>query len=179
MEDAQSEYTRWVKPIEQQMMRTIWRIVRDPDEAEDALQQALEKAWRQWSRVRRHPNPPALIMTIAVNAAYDQLRRRARRARREPNTALPELHASPAAGADQQLAGAEAQAAIYQAIEQLPTQQRLTVSLRLLADLSYDAIAQTLGCSEATARTHFMRALQTLRKKLASLAPGAGQEAGS
>jgi RNA polymerase sigma factor (sigma-70 family) len=176
MDDPSSEYERWVRPIEQRMMRAVWRIVRDPDDAEDAFQQALETVWRRWSSVRRHPNPPALIMTICVHAAYDHLRKRARRAGHEVVTENMEHHAGAVPLANEQLAAAETQAKIYAAIGQLPPMQRSTVTLRLLADLSYDAIAQSLGCSETTARTHFMRAVQKLRSQLAPLDPEAGKE---
>ena len=176
MDDRQGEYERWVRPIERRMMQAVWRIVRDPDEAEDTFQQAMETIWRRWHRVLRHPNPPALMMTICVNAAYDQLRKRSRRAGHEVSDVDPDRHSCTKPLADDRLAAGETRAAIYGAISQLPTRQRMAVSLRLLADLSYDAIAQALGCSEVTARSNCMRALHKLRGQLADLRPEAREE---
>ena len=179
MNEAQSEYERWMRPIEERLMRTVWRIVRDPDDAEDAFQQALEKIWRQWGQVRRHPNPPALIMTIGANAAYDHLRKRSRRAAHEIPDLEMDRHLSHAPGADRRLEGEQTRSMIHDAIGELPMMQRSTITLRLFAELSYGEIARALGCSEVTARTHFMRALQRLRSQLAPLNPLAREEAKS
>ena len=41
MNDRQQEYERLIAPIEARMMRAVWRISRDPNDAEDAFQEAL------------------------------------------------------------------------------------------------------------------------------------------
>ncbi|MBN1866285.1 hypothetical protein JW916_03235 [Candidatus Sumerlaeota bacterium] len=89
MDERQNDYERWVQPIKRRMMQAVWRIVRDPDDAEDAFRQAMETIWRRWHRVRKHPNPPALMMTICINAAYDQRRSQepARQGRRDDDRA--------------------------------------------------------------------------------------------
>ena len=76
-------YDDLIAPIEDRMIRSVWRIVRDADDADDAFQAALEKIWRRLETIRRHPNPRALILRICVNAAYDLLRKKARLRRRE------------------------------------------------------------------------------------------------
>ena len=68
-----SDYEDLIRPIEHQMIRSVWRIVADPGDAEDAFQDALAKVWKNWGRVRRHPNPHALILRMCANAAYDAL----------------------------------------------------------------------------------------------------------
>src|SRR5512136_1913978 len=62
--------------MEPRLMRTIWRIVRRREAAEDALQDALTVIWRKRAAVARHPNPQALILRIAVSAASPGARRR-------------------------------------------------------------------------------------------------------
>jgi RNA polymerase sigma factor (sigma-70 family) len=179
MNDQQSDYEKLVRPIEERMMRTVWRIVRDPDEAQDAFQQATETIWKRWSRVRRHPNPPALVMTICIHAAYDRLRQRSRRARREVSDQHLEFHTCPEPLVDELLVASETQEAIHSAIAMLPPMQQATVSLRLLANLSFDAIAEALGCSEVTARTNCLQALKKLRGQLADHNPETWREANS
>lgn len=179
MDDRQSEYERWVKPIEQQMVRAVWRIVRDPDEAADAFQEAMLTIWRRWPRVRRHANPPALMMTICIHAAYDRLRQRARHARREVSDEYLEHRCSSDPPADERLAKRETLAAIHAAIAGLPPMQGAAVSLRLLADLSFEAIGQALGCSTVTARTNCLRALRKLRGRFAREKPATPKEASS
>ena len=78
MTDRQQEYWRVIAPIEDRMMRAVWRITRDPADAEDAFQDALLTLWKRWDRIQAHPNPHALVLHICINAAHDVLRRRAR-----------------------------------------------------------------------------------------------------
>src|SRR5512135_95697 len=77
------DYDVLVRPLEVRMMRTIWRIVREREAAEDALQDALTTIWRKRDAVARHPKPEALILRIAVAAAIDAVRKRRRRLRHE------------------------------------------------------------------------------------------------
>jgi DNA-directed RNA polymerase specialized sigma24 family protein len=57
--------------------------------------------------------------------------------------------------------------AVWRLITRLPPKQRVTVVLRYYEDLDDVAIAEILGCSPVTVRTHAMRALATLRGRLA------------
>ncbi|MFJ9949306.1 sigma factor-like helix-turn-helix DNA-binding protein [Kitasatospora sp. NPDC091207] len=49
----------------------------------------------------------------------------------------------------------------------MPARQRAAVVLRYYADLPVAQVAEELGCSLATARTHLARAMKTLRQELA------------
>ena len=66
MNDRQQEYERLIAPIEVRMMRTVWRISRDPNDAEDAFQEALLTVWKRWDRIVTHSNPHALILHICA-----------------------------------------------------------------------------------------------------------------
>ena len=79
LETREFDYDSLVRPLEPRMMRSIWRIVRQKETAEDALQDALAVIWKKRDRVARHPNPRALILRIAVAAAYDAFRKSRRR----------------------------------------------------------------------------------------------------
>jgi hypothetical protein len=72
MNNLLDEYDRIVRPIQDRMIRAIWRIVQD---AEDAMQNALAITRTRWERVRGHIRPQAQIMKICIDAAYDVLRR--------------------------------------------------------------------------------------------------------
>ncbi|MFY9726215.1 MAG: sigma factor, partial [Bryobacteraceae bacterium] len=71
MNDRHREYERLIAPIEGRMIRAVWRIVRDPDEVEDAFQEALLTVWKRWDRICIHPNPQALVLQICIHAAHD------------------------------------------------------------------------------------------------------------
>jgi RNA polymerase sigma factor (sigma-70 family) len=162
-------YDQLVKPIEDQLIRAVWGITQNPEDAEEALQEALEGIWRKLDRIERHPNPRALMLRIAINAGYDVLRRRARRLRRQ---ALAELITRPKPAApDDLLARKEQESVILRAIARLSRNQSEAVMMRLVQHQSYGEIAEVLGCSAATARKHVERGRQKLRSILAHLAP--------
>lgn len=167
------------------MMRCVWRILHDADDADDAFQQATHQIWKRWQRIRRHANPRALVLRICINSACDVLRRReahlrgrARgRGRKWEDLAL---HVEDLAATDptppQALLQQEQRQQILTAIAALSRHQALTVLMRLIHELPYDAIAAALGCSEATARVHYARGRKRLAGELAALAPIARKE---
>jgi len=59
MKDQRPEYGRLIALITDRMIRVVWRIVRGPDEAEDAFQEALLTVWTRWGQIQSHPNPHA------------------------------------------------------------------------------------------------------------------------
>lgn len=160
-------------------MRSVWRIVRDSDDAADAFQQAIESIWKHRRRIRGHENPTGYILRICVNAAYDVLRRRIKRKESADLEAIAGSLADRSPSAAQLLMGQEQRGEIVCAIAQLSRQQAQAVLLRLVEELPYGEVAQALGCSEATARTHVTRGRARLAELLAHLAPGKPKETGS
>ncbi len=159
------EYERIVGPIEDRMVRTVWRILRDSHDAEDAFQDAVARIWQRWECISRHPNPRALILRICTNSAYDVLRERSRSHHvhledRDQQTESPEV------SQDRRLILEEDCARVLAAIGQLPRAQAVAVFLRLVEERPHADIAEVLGCSEATVRTHFKRGSKRLRANL-------------
>jgi RNA polymerase sigma factor (sigma-70 family) len=171
MNPRQLAYERLIAPIEKRMVRTIWGIVRDPEEAQDALQEALAVIWRRWDRLQSHPNAEALVMRICINAAYDSLRRRQRRLRwfRTPDALVDPR--DPAPSAWQAVAGAETRARVREAIGTLSRNQATALVMHAVNGIPYERVATVMGCREVTVRTHVARARAKLRTLLADLAP--------
>lgn len=164
MEASAGDYERIIGPMEDQMLRSVWRITQHADDAEDALQEAMARIWQQWPRIRSHPHPTALVLRICCNAACDIVRRRKRRS--APLTADP---ASTKADAQRAVAERERREEIVAAIARLPERQAAAVSLRFLSSCSFEQIAQALDCAEPTARVHLARGLARLRTLLSAL----------
>jgi RNA polymerase sigma-70 factor (ECF subfamily) len=160
------------------MMRAVWRILRDPDEAEDAFQEALLTVWRRWDQVRRHPNPHALVLRICVHSAQDALRRKARRQKRLDAGGLPEAVEDQKPSAVQRLADAEQSTEVRRAIAALPKNQAQAIQMHLVEEIPYGDIAEAMDCREVTVRKHVLRARARLRTLLAHLIPGATKEEG-
>ncbi|HUX87590.1 MAG TPA: RNA polymerase sigma factor [Chloroflexota bacterium] len=164
-------YNRFIEPIEDRMIRSVWRITRNAQDAEDAMQTALLVVWKRRDRVVAHAIPPALILKICVDTAHSIARRRARDRRRteppdhgnEPVDRAP----SPWLG----LARQEMSDEILAAIHRLSRRQAVAVTLRVFEELPYEQIAAAMDCAEATARKHVERALRQLRVVLAKHDP--------
>ncbi len=161
MPSGHDEYDRLIRPMEERMMRLVWGVTQNADDAEEALQEALGVLWRKWDRVRVHPNPEALVLRICSNAAYDVLRRRIRREQRAAYLHFSRLSApkTPA----EVLGAKECLAAVRQAIAQLSRNQAVAVTMRLVHGLPYGDIGRALGCRENTVRKHVERGRERLR----------------
>ena len=139
----------------------LWRLLRDPADAEDALQETFLRAFKAYGRAANHPNHRAWLYRIATNVARTQQKRAARAAAR--TSALdPELAAA-GPGVAEQVATAQARQAVAAAVAALPEQQRAALILRKYQELEYAEIAAVLACTEAAARANVYQALKKLR----------------
>ncbi|MBN2409428.1 MAG: RNA polymerase sigma factor [Candidatus Aminicenantes bacterium] len=174
VETREFDYDSLVRPMEGRMMRSIWRIVRHREAAEDALQDALAVIWKKRARVARHPKPEALILRIAVTSAYDALRKHRRRIGREvtgwPGDRADEASPSVEKGPEDR----NLRAAILGAIGRLPRRQAAAVLLHIVEEQSYEDIARAMGCSGSTVRVHVSRGRAKLARMLARELPDLG-----
>jgi RNA polymerase sigma-70 factor, ECF subfamily len=166
-----SGYDTLVRPVQDQMLRLIWRITRVAEDAEDALQESLTIIWKRRARIERHPRPQALVLRICANCACDVLRARLRRGSLEtPLVDADTLHAKDCA-VDQTLCDLELRDDLSRALVRLPRRQATAVLMRYVLELPYQEIGAALDCSEATARVHVNRAHKTLSRLLVRWAP--------
>ena len=161
-------YERLISPIEKRMIGIVGRIVRDPEDAADVFQEVLALIWAKLERIDRHPNPHAYIIRICITRSYDALRKRARRRSREIRLENIQTKMWPARSPGYIEEGDKV-TAIREAIAMLPPNQGQAVLLRLMEDSPYHTIADVLGCSEATARSHFSKGKARLVKLLGEL----------
>lgn len=68
MSAADELYRELIEPIEERMMRAVSRIVRDPDDAADAFQNALVYIWKDLKKIHSHPNPPSTSRRSTASA---------------------------------------------------------------------------------------------------------------
>jgi len=163
MVDQRLEYERLIAPISDRMMRTVWRIVRHPDDAEDAFQEALLKIWKQWDR-------------ICIHSAQDLLRRQARRPEAIEEAAPADAIADPGSNALQQIAESETGREMMRAIGMLSPNQAQAILLHAVEEVPYPEIAAAMACREATVRKHIARARARLRVLLSHLIPQTAKE---
>jgi RNA polymerase sigma-70 factor (sigma-E family) len=132
--------------------RVSFRVLGDRGDAEDVAQEALARTHVRWSRLR--DNPQGWVVTVSTNLAIDRLRRRRRTVESggEP-VALVEMHLSERID-------------LARALRRLPRRQRQVVVLRYLADWPELEVADALGCSAGTVKSHASRGLAHLRHHL-------------
>ena len=158
-------YELLINPIRNRMIRAIWQITQDEDDAEEAMQEALATIWKKMDRILKHENPQALVLRICHNAAYDVLRAKIRRRKREALLRTFTLGSVPSSP-DNIVANKERESIILRAIARLSRNQSLAVLMRCVQQKSYEEIACTLGCTEVTARKHVARGRQHLKVSL-------------
>jgi len=173
--DDQTLYSELVMPLRSQMMRSIWRVVRHPDLAEDTLQNALAAIWKNRKRLSGHPNPRAFVLKICLNAAVDTLRKSRRLNLQEEVYPLSRLadEAGPTPTPD--FEKREIEREVLKAIARLSKKQSAAVLMRLIQEEPYETIAQALQCSVATARIHVSRGRARLSRTLSHLLPASSR----
>ena len=151
-------FEEFVQACSPRLFRTALLLAgQDRAAAEDLLQLALERAYRHWARVCRSGDPERYVQRILVNASNDRWRQAARR----PERPLRPGDADPLAQ-DQSDAVAERDF-LMRALAALPPRQRTVLVLRYFNDLSEAEIADALGCSVGTVKSHVSRGLARLR----------------
>jgi RNA polymerase sigma-70 factor (ECF subfamily) len=131
-----------------------YSILRDAQEAEDAVQETMELAWRSWDDLRDLSKRSAWLRPICV--------RRAIRTRRHllPRLWLADSITVPAQPLE------EPDIDLDRSYRRLTLQQRAVVTLHYEYGYSLDECAALIGCQPGTARSHLARALASLRKEL-------------
>jgi RNA polymerase sigma-70 factor (ECF subfamily) len=171
MNDSDLFYRQFIEPIQDRMIRSVWRVTRDAADADDAMQNALMAVWRHRGRIARHASPQALVLKMCIDAACDIARRRERERRRterhDPSTDPTDGTRPPW----EELVHRELSGAVLAAIHRLSRRQAVAITLRVFEELPYEQIAAAMRCSEATARKHVERARRHLRIVLASHEP--------
>lgn len=145
------------------------RTTGDPEEAADALQDALISAFRRADQFRGDSAVTTWLHRIVVNASLDRLRRRAvRHAQPLPddNDELPgAVVADPTDHLDQRVT----QLAVIEALAELPEDQRAAILLVDVEGWSVEDAAIQLNCPEGTIKSRCYRGRAKLAKRLAYL----------
>jgi RNA polymerase sigma-70 factor (ECF subfamily) len=140
-------------------------VLRDPQLAEDVVQETMIKAWRSLGEFRGESSTRTWVLRIARNTAIDALRRR-----RERSVAPADLqHDEDGSTVDDPARRAEGRAEVEllrAALASLDELSRTIVVLREVEGLSYQEIADTLEVPIATVKTRLLRARRALDSAL-------------
>ncbi len=157
------------------IMNLVSRYLRDPEDVQDVTQEAFIKAFRALPRFRGESAFYTWLYRIAINTAKNHIVARSRRPPGadveveeaefyEGGEVLKDLENPEASLAKDQLS-----AAINAAIAELPDDLRSAVTLREFDGLSYEQIAEIMGCPVGTVRSRIFRAREAIDKHIAPL----------
>jgi len=144
------------------LVRMARFFVDDRTAAEDLVQEAFIRLARSAHRLRDRDRAAAYLRAIVLNLARDHNRRGLVSLRHRPP-------ADPApASVEEQVAARSDQQAVVAALGQLPRRQRDCLVLRYYLELSVPEIAETMGLSANSVKTHLQRGLRALEQRLGS-----------
>ena len=172
----EQQLNRFLAEVERRALRIAEIGVRDRDEALDLVQDAMIKLARKYGD-RDSAEWPPLFYRILQNGVRDWHRRQAVRNRvmvwfgrgsqDEDDYDLVAAAPDPIGRTpDEELANEEAMTSLEQAVRALPARQREAFMLRTFEGLDVAGTAVAMGCSEGSVKSHYSRAIHSLRDTL-------------
>ncbi|HEX9396880.1 MAG TPA: RNA polymerase sigma factor RpoE [Burkholderiales bacterium] len=165
-----------VQKYQRKLGRLLSRFIRDPAEVEDVAQEAFVKAYRALPAFRGDSAFYTWLYRIGINTAKNHLVALGRRA---PTST--EVEAEEAEGFDEGeqlrdintpesvLLSNEIARTVNATIEKLPEELRRAIQMRELEGMSYEDIAQAMGCPIGTVRSRIYRAREAISEQLRPL----------
>jgi RNA polymerase sigma-70 factor (sigma-E family) len=141
------------------LVRLARLFVDDRNAAEDLVQEAFIRLARSAHRLHDRAKAPAYLRSIVLNLARDHNRRGLVSLRHH-------LPADDQAAVEDEVTLREDQQRVIDALRELPHRQRDCIVLRYYDELGIDDIANTLGISRNSVKTHLGRGLDALERKL-------------
>lgn len=162
-----------VLKYQRKILRLLSRMLRDQSEIEDVMQEAFIKAYRALPQFRGDSAFYTWLYRIAINTARNWMASQSRR----PSS--PSLHQSEDGETfdeidnlidnntpESLLASREIAESVNETIQALPAELRTAIVLREIEGLSYEEIAQAMGCPIGTVRSRIFRAREAIASKL-------------
>jgi len=168
-------YDLLVLKYQHRIVGLVSRYMRDQDEVLDVTQEAFIKAYRALPGFRGESAFYTWLYRIAINTAKNYL---VSRSRRPPDTDIDvdqgDAHEGSIALSDienpeNRLESDQLEAVVYKAIDDLPEELKVAVTLREFEGLSYEEIAGIMECPVGTIRSRIFRAREAIEKKIAAL----------
>jgi RNA polymerase sigma-70 factor (sigma-E family) len=160
-----------------QEARSLVRLARvvcdDRNAAEDLVQEAFIRLHRSAKTIRDPRRAAPFLRTIVINLARDHNRRGLMSFRHRDAMRQPEFTPGFADESDER----HDDRVVLDALRLLPDRQRSCLVLRFYLELSEREIAETLGISKNSVKTHCRRGLAALEETLHDRSPDAGAEA--
>jgi RNA polymerase sigma-70 factor, ECF subfamily len=157
-------YDRWARSL----YSLVLHLLRDPDEAEDVVEETFWQAWRKANSYEPARGAVSTwLLTIGRRKALDRLRAK-KRHKEDPigNDRTFADIASPSPDPSENVEGSELREHVRAALRELPAEQREVLELGYFNGLSQTEIADATGQPLGTVKTRMRLAMQKLREPL-------------
>ena len=157
-------FSRIVQQHARLMYRVAHSLLRHPQDAEDAVQDALLKLYRgnAWQSMQ---DERAFLARTVWRTAFDRLQTRSTPADEAAELLLRDLRPTP----EQAVTDQDEQALLHELIDRLPPELRLPLLLSAIDELTSREIGLAMDLPEGTVRTRLMRARAELRRHFEAL----------
>jgi RNA polymerase sigma factor (sigma-70 family) len=174
-DDTTRALNAFLAEVERKAYRMAQLGLRHDEDALDAVQDAMMQLVRRYADRPRDQWRP-LFYRILQNRIRDGQRRRTVRGRvmawlpwnadDDADSDPLAQAADPGPGPAAEVEGDQVLTALQQAVQKLPARQREAFLLRSLEGLDVAETAAAMGCSDGSVKTHYFRAVQSLREQL-------------
>jgi RNA polymerase sigma-70 factor (ECF subfamily) len=155
------------------VLNLIYRFIGDRTQAKDLAQEVFIRVWQAAKTYKPEAKFTTWIYRITANLCFNELKS-ARRKRwfsfnqsdEDSGVAIEERLADSAPSAEDILLEKERSRQISDALQSLPENQRMALLLKRYDALSYQEIAQVIGCSVSAVESLLVRAKKGLQEKL-------------
>ena len=162
--NTEREYIKLVAQLRETLYRLARSIVTDDAEAEDIVQDALERGWRLRDAVMESEHPRAYICRIAHNLAVDRVRHKSRE-RAFEISGDSERHSD----GERSIDIGNIASLTMALINTLPDKQRITIHMRDVEGYELSEIADIIDSDEASVRMNLSRARKRIREELTKI----------
>ena len=171
---AETAYEELIHLYQQPVYNLVYRLLPDPGDASDVVQEVFLKIFRNISNFRAQSSLKTWVYRIALNEAQNRRRWFGRHRRHEVDLDREDDHARSiqdslsdnASSPFDLMLGTETQERIEEALQKLSPNFREAVVLRDIEELSYDQIAEILNLNMGTVKSRILRGREALRKQL-------------
>jgi RNA polymerase sigma factor (sigma-70 family) len=161
---TRTEFETLVRKLSRNLYGIAYRILREREASEDAVQEVFMKLWKMKSDLGEYRSLEALAVTMIRNQCIDQHRRN-RFTDNSGNLQLIRDYDGSDPSPQQQLEFNETLAVLDRIIEEMPEIYRQVIKLRDLEDFSYEEISAKTGQNINTLRVNLSRARKIVREK--------------